>query len=434
MKFINLSLLILVLCLSQVFTSLSEKRMKAYSNLKKTISKHKLSSLPFSKSKDETKALTNDQVKTMEEATELLTKGSVNKPKIGELTVAEKSHADIIFTTMRFSVDYVYQHNTASVLSKSEDNDLVEKVFFLKDIGAQKVMLVKYKLSGVIAVVFRGTFGLMNVFTDLNISEKEWSPNSGHIFHEGFYNAYFGSIKTQLRKELPIFISQFKGKITKIIFTGHSLGAAIATVALFDCLDNKQIITNGIKLDLITYGSPRVCNKAAAMKINSDSNLDVKLRFMNQQDLFTQVPGDPYFHVGVGILYIYNRKQKFYAFPLNTDPHFKSLDNPTTVSSNRNIVTKTAVVVADLTKTIAKTLWRGMTEHNEHQDEKNIILKLVDHFLYTIHKTDWYTMMKLYYGVVKEIETSSSSVPPKAVAVKPKRYRRNKNDKNLKRN
>ncbi len=127
-----------------------------------------------------------------------------------------------------------------------------------------------------IVVSIRGTDTFDNAVTDANIGLlKIWKNHeeckinqkvnrdgflkgSGCKVHEGF-NEYYSKFQNGLHKRLDELLT--KNKIDHIIFTGHSLGGAVATIAAADCshwLDNRS--KKHVNISLITFGSPRVGN------------------------------------------------------------------------------------------------------------------------------------------------------------------------------
>ena len=66
-----------------------------------------------------------------------------------------------------------------------------------------------------------------------------------------------------------------------IFFTGHSMGAAFATMAVARFLGGRAA--------LYTFGSPRVGNKAFCDEVHKNADLGV-FRFVNNRDLMTTLP------------------------------------------------------------------------------------------------------------------------------------------------
>jgi hypothetical protein len=72
-----------------------------------------------------------------------------------------------------------------------------------------------------------------------------------------------------------------------LFFTGHSLGAALATIAVARSEHRN--------LALFTFGSPRAGNKAFCEKIRTQADLGI-YRFVDNQDLVTTVPPKDLFY------------------------------------------------------------------------------------------------------------------------------------------
>jgi hypothetical protein len=88
------------------------------------------------------------------------------------------------------------------------------------------------------AVAFRGTAGLRDIVTDLMTWRVRWTP--GGKVHAGFAYA--------LRRIWPTLVLSLGDREARLIYTGHSLGAALATLAA----------TLVPPEALYTFGSPRV--------------------------------------------------------------------------------------------------------------------------------------------------------------------------------
>jgi hypothetical protein len=103
--------------------------------------------------------------------------------------------------------------------------------------------------------------------------------------HTGFNEAYesvSGEIEASLAKHL---------KDMPLYVTGHSLGAALATVAVRH-LEKKTYFKDQIAA-CYTFGSPRVGNKALDKELRSPV-----YRVVNTTDIVTMVPSIGYYHVG----------------------------------------------------------------------------------------------------------------------------------------
>jgi len=114
--------------------------------------------------------------------------------------------------------------------------------------------------------------------TDVDIRLTEWQP--GGKVHRGFKEAF-----EQVWPDLLPYITQLASRGCKIWITGHSLGAALATLC-----SSRYDHAQGV----YTFGSPRVGDDEFKEK------LDVKIyRIVNNDDIFCQVPPrGRYVHVG----------------------------------------------------------------------------------------------------------------------------------------
>jgi len=149
-----------------------------------------------------------------------------------------------------------------------------EDTFFNHD-GTQAGLFVNGHLHCG-ALVFRGTLGIKDVMTDLECLPT--LPEGGGYVHNGFKRAldavWDDGIKPALTKlDFPL------------LFTGHSLGAALATLAAARCIQDPDL-KNSRLVALYTFGSPRVGDKDLGTALQGLFHC----RLVNDKDIITTVP------------------------------------------------------------------------------------------------------------------------------------------------
>ncbi|WP_107666252.1 lipase family protein [Cyanothece sp. BG0011] len=146
-------------------------------------------------------------------------------------------------------------------------------------------------------IVFRGTQTKAEWVNNLNsIQENYINPINNQSYgwvHQGFLN-----MATKMINPLPSTIVQQLDPSIPCYITGHSLGAAIATVAAFDiALKHPQLSK---QIQLYTYAGPRVGDPIFVKKYNQ--LLPNSYRVVNLADTVPLVPslrmGKHYLHVG----------------------------------------------------------------------------------------------------------------------------------------
>ena len=160
------------------------------------------------------------------------------------------------------------------------------------------------------ALVFRGTLGLTDAITDANFIPVRWE--GGGFVHNGFKSAFDDVWKNLLKPELlelgfPFFL------------TGHSLGAALATLTAVRCLQDPDFEKCRPQA-LYTFGSPRTGDKAFGAGMNGLFHC----RVVNNKDIVTAVPpavpipgGITFQHVGQ--LHRLEAGNQLHIFPPDTD-------------------------------------------------------------------------------------------------------------------
>lgn len=143
-------------------------------------------------------------------------------------------------------------------------------------------------------ITFRGSSSSKDWLTDFKFWKKT-VPYGNHFskirVHSGFIEVY----KSEgVRNKLHGFVTD---EIEKIIITGHSYGAALATLCAVDLEYNfpKK------DYEVFLFGSPRVGNRA--FKNSYNKRLFKTFRISNGNDIVTKIPLAlmGYRHVGIGV-------------------------------------------------------------------------------------------------------------------------------------
>jgi len=137
-------------------------------------------------------------------------------------------------------------------------------------------------------VAYRGTDkdDKRNAETDIDIVPLD---RGGYIVHRGFGEALDLVWDSEVRPALDAFLAAHAG--APVFFTGHSLGAALATISAAQFAG---------QCSLYTIGSPR-CGDSRFVKAVL-AKAKVVGRFVNGDEIVTQIPTPPvYQHVGDAI-------------------------------------------------------------------------------------------------------------------------------------
>lgn len=130
-----------------------------------------------------------------------------------------------------------------------------------------------------LVLAFRGSRSIDNWIANLDfIFQEAENLCAGCEVHRGFYKAW-ETVSDDITKSLKAAVAQYEGY--RIVFTGHSLGAALATLAA------TALRNDGFEIDLYSYGSPLLGNKALAEYI---TNQGKGYRITHTNDI---VPGVP---------------------------------------------------------------------------------------------------------------------------------------------
>ena len=169
---------------------------------------------------------------------------------------------------------------------KDEERDTEMKEVVTNFIQSDKAVCMVSTHENVTVVAFRGTKDPMDVLTDISFVSQTWDIQHKDTdgegvtttvkTHSGFLNAFEG-----LRAELTSTISSQTGgnsgaKGHKVVFTGHSMGGALAQLAAAHFSD--------ISPHLITFSSPAVGNYKFIQHLEKHVQPEGGIRMWNEYD------------------------------------------------------------------------------------------------------------------------------------------------------
>jgi len=155
--------------------------------------------------------------------------------------------------------------------------------------------VVTHKTKNIIAVSIRGTVktSFKNILTDLKATfyKYQYCPKSLKCkSHRGFYKQFI-AMKDDLDRIVHPLWNEMKNKPNaKIIVTGHSLGAAIATLYAAYLHKVLNLPQGQGKIILVAFGSPRVGNKQLVSQINQDIGVHNIYRVNFKSDPIPKTP------------------------------------------------------------------------------------------------------------------------------------------------
>lgn len=188
------------------------------------------------------------------------------------------------------SNDEVHEHFTSRPFNKEEHSS----VFYNCDEEpklyscARDSQMYVCHYNGMLSITFRGTESARDIITDLNIIQvkmpiKYMMENNQPEVHWGFYNQF-----SELKPEIDEIIEEYRETNNnfnkEIIFSGHSLGGALATIAAL----NYGMEYPDLQVNCVTFGSPRVGDEKFANYFNKI--VKNSYRFVNDNDPIPCIP------------------------------------------------------------------------------------------------------------------------------------------------
>ncbi|RKP37701.1 Alpha/Beta hydrolase protein, partial [Dimargaris cristalligena] len=162
-------------------------------------------------------------------------------------------------------------------------NSVMVKRFATKYQRTVGYVAINHDLQSV-SLVFRGTLDIAQVLTDVKFKMKRW-PKWVHKsrVHARFLESYWEVSDCLFKKIVELLLKYPEYHLT---ISGHSLGAALASIAAVDFIHRNQCLAE--KVRVVTFGKPRVGNEAYIQHYNS-LDLD-SFSVVNKNDVVPHLP------------------------------------------------------------------------------------------------------------------------------------------------
>jgi hypothetical protein len=132
-----------------------------------------------------------------------------------------------------------------------------------------------------IIVSFRGSLSLLNWISNLRVWQETVPWGQAGSVHSGFLSVYK---KMASVVQSGLLEQQLLHPHYSVLFTGHSLGGALASLAAVD-----QAVNTTRRVSLITFGQPRVGNLEWSQFVNTTLSGTLQ-RWVNKADLVPHLP------------------------------------------------------------------------------------------------------------------------------------------------
>jgi hypothetical protein len=151
-----------------------------------------------------------------------------------------------------------------------------------------------------IIVSFRGSVNVENWVTNIDFVKTNYKSVPGAQVHEGFYAAY-AAVSSEVVAAVKSLLAAHPS--ASFLFTGHSLGGALAT---FAGVDVKEQIPTSNPVSMYTFGSPRTGNQAFSDHVFALFGSDGYQRVTHYNDVVPHLPPIPFGfnHAGDEVWYL----------------------------------------------------------------------------------------------------------------------------------
>jgi predicted lipase len=199
---------------------------------------------------------------------------------------------DIKITSILSRLVYENPQNFLKQLRQHKITNNFRQVTYIHTRQDTQIYILEGKEKNIIG--FRGTCGFRNLYNNLKMWQTPISECGKITIHTGFWLYY-----KYLQEPLFELFNNLQKK--KTIFTGHSLGGALACIAALELA--KSFTNHKEDMKIISYGAPRIGNLEFSKnfkKMFSDKQLS---RITNKNDIITKLPPTllNYSHIGENI-------------------------------------------------------------------------------------------------------------------------------------
>lgn len=162
-----------------------------------------------------------------------------------------------------------------------DDEFLKNSEYYVENEDSDCQAVIK-KSGSTLFVCFRGSDSLQDWRMNFKQLLVSYPTNSGKKVHAGFLIQWL-SVKDELLGKLGKLIDKYR-YVDEVVFCGHSAGV-VCCLAASDF--GKQNKLKKLKCEVVTFGSPRICNK----EFKEDFKSRVKCtRIVLDRDLITRLP------------------------------------------------------------------------------------------------------------------------------------------------
>ncbi|XP_071686598.1 phospholipase A(1) DAD1, chloroplastic-like [Rutidosis leptorrhynchoides] len=148
-----------------------------------------------------------------------------------------------------------------------------------------------------VVVAFRGTATCLEWIENMRARLTSLPNDVAHeksktMVQKGFLSMYTSatptcpSLRDMVRQEMSRIIETYGDEPLSVTITGHSLGAALATLTAYDITSTFE---QSPMVTVVSFGGPRVGNNNFRSKLESSGTR--VLRIVNSTDVITKVPG-----------------------------------------------------------------------------------------------------------------------------------------------
>ncbi|KAJ9171178.1 hypothetical protein P3X46_014575 [Hevea brasiliensis] len=148
-----------------------------------------------------------------------------------------------------------------------------------------------------VVIAYRGTATclewLENLRANLSCLPDGSGGSNAPMVESGFLSLYTScrdtgpSLQNMVREEIARVLEMYGDEPLSFTITGHSLGAALATLTAYDI--KSSFCGNAPMVTVISFGGPRVGNRSFRCQLENGGTKI--LRIVNSDDLITKVPG-----------------------------------------------------------------------------------------------------------------------------------------------